>query len=114
SIRKRLSLDSLRRVDHEQRAFASRQRPGYFIRKIDVPGSVDQVEQIFLSVLRGLIESDRVRLDRDAAFALEIQCIEHLFGHLPLGERAGVFKQSIRKRALAVIDVSYYREVSDV
>ena len=43
-VRQRLRFDALRRIDQQQRAFARGKRPRDFVRKIDVPGRVDQVE----------------------------------------------------------------------
>ena len=43
-IGERLRLDALRRVDHQQRAFARLQAARNFVGEIDVAGRVDQVE----------------------------------------------------------------------
>ena len=40
-IRQRLRLNSLRRVNHQQRALASRQRPRDLVRKVHVAGGID-------------------------------------------------------------------------
>ena len=42
----RLRLDTLARIDHEQRAFAGRQRAADLIREVDVSGRVDEVEVV--------------------------------------------------------------------
>ena len=44
-VGERLRLDALRRVDQQQRAFARGERSRDFVRKVDVPGRVDQVER---------------------------------------------------------------------
>ena len=54
----RLCLDTLRRVDQQQRALASLQRLEHFVVEVDVPGRVDQVEQVGLAVV-GACSSSR-------------------------------------------------------
>ena len=76
-------------------------------------GSVDQVELVHVAVVSQMIQPDRVRLDGDAALALEIHCIQHLLHHLALRKRAGHFQQTVRQRRFAVIDMRDDREVAD-
>ena len=45
-VGQRLRLHALRRVHHQQRALARRQRAGDLVGKVDVAGRVDQVERI--------------------------------------------------------------------
>ena len=45
-----LRFDALAGIDDEQRAFAGGQRAGNFVGKIDVAGSVDQIEPVGVSV----------------------------------------------------------------
>jgi 6,7-dimethyl-8-ribityllumazine synthase len=54
-----------------------------------------------------------VRLDGDAALALEIHGIEHLLHHLPLGKGAGGLQKTVRQRALAVVNMRNDREIPD-
>ncbi len=65
-----LSLDSLRRIDQKQGAFASRKTSGNFIGEINVTGRVDQVEQVFFSILGQIGHRNRMTLDGNSAFAL--------------------------------------------
>ena len=51
-VGQRLRFDALRRVDHQQRAFAGLQAARNFVSEIDVAGSIDQIELIDLAVLR--------------------------------------------------------------
>ena len=39
--------------------------------------------------------------------------VEHLLGHLALGQRAGLLDQAVRERRLAVVDVGDDREIPD-
>lgn len=81
-----LGLDALRSVDHQQGAFAGRQRTTDFVREIDVSGGIDQVEVVDRAVLRLVLQGRGLRLDRDTPFALDIHGIKHLRGHFALGQ----------------------------
>ena len=54
-----------------------------------------------------------MRLDGDAALALEIHGVEDLGFHLARLERAGELEEAIGQRRLAVVDVGDDREVAD-
>jgi multidrug efflux pump subunit AcrA (membrane-fusion protein) len=71
-VGQRLGLDALRGVDHQQRAFAGGQRAADLIGEVDVAGRVHQVEDIGLAVLGLVVEAHGLRLDGDAALALDI------------------------------------------
>ena len=76
-------------------------------------GRVDEVEDVLLARRRRVVQPDRVRLDRDAALALEIHRVEHLRLHLARLQRAGELEEAIGQRRLAVVDVRDDREVAD-
>ena len=59
------------------------------------------------------MQTDAFRFDGDAALALEVHRIEHLFVHLALRERPGHFEQAIGERGFAVVDVRDDAEVSN-
>ena len=100
-----LGFDALKtHLDHQQRAFAGGERAVDLVGEIDVPGSVDQVEHIVLAVARAIGEPHGLRLDGDAAFALDIHRIQHLLHHLALSQTAGRLDQPVGQRRLAVID----------
>jgi 6,7-dimethyl-8-ribityllumazine synthase len=54
-----------------------------------------------------------MRLNGDAAFALEIHGVEHLLHHLPLGKGPGGFEKTVSQSALAVVDMRNDREIPD-
>ena len=82
AVRDALRLDTLAGVDDEQRAVARRERPRDLVGKVDVPRRVDQVDLIVEPVARAVLQRDALRLDRDAALALEVHRVEHLVLHL--------------------------------
>ena len=77
-------------------------------------GRVDQVEHVVLAVARPVVEPHGLRLDGDAALALDIHGIEHLLDHLALGEAAGRLDQPVGERRLAVVDMGDDGEVADI
>ena len=113
SIGERLRLHALRRVHHQQRAFAGLQAARNFVGEIDVAGRVDQVELIIAAVFGAVVQAHGVSLDGDAALALQVHRVQHLRHHFALRQRAGHFQQTIRQGRLAVIDVRNDAEISD-
>ena len=114
AVRDRLCLDALARVDDQQRALAGRERAAHLVAEVNVAGRVDQVEVVGAAVARGVLQRGGLRLDRDAAFALDVHRVEHLLLHLAIAEAAAALDQTIGQRALAVIDVGNDGEVADV
>ena len=110
----RLRLDPLRGVDDQQRPLAGGQRARDLVGEVDVPGRVDQVQLVGLAVARGEEHAHRLRLDRDAALALEVHRVEQLRAHLARGDRVRQLEDAVGQRRLAVVDVGDDREVADV
>ena len=109
-----LGLDALRSVDHEQGALAGRQRAADFVAEVDVARRVDQVEVVLLAVGGDVLERGGLRLDRDAALALEVHRVQHLRLHFAVGQAAAALDQAIRQRRLAMVDVRDDGKVADV
>jgi len=78
-----------------------------------MPGRVDQVEQIRVPIAASVAQRHCLRLDRDAAFALQVHGVEDLTTHLPLGKPPAKLNDAIGKSGLAVIDVSDDGKVTD-
>ena len=100
-----LGFHALRGVHQQQRAFARRQRARHFIAEVHVPGCVEQVELVGLAVARRVHHPHRVRLDGDAALALQVHGVEHLVLHLARRQRAGQLQQPVGERAFPMIDM---------
>ena len=110
----RLRFDPLRRIDNDQRAFARHQRSPHFVRKINVARCIDQIQQIFCSIRSLVIERNRITLDGNAPFTLDIHRVEHLFMQVALRNASAGLNQSVGESRLAVIDVGNNTEVSNV
>ena len=113
-VRQRLRLDPLARVDHQERALACGERPRHLIGEVDVAGRVHEVEDVGLAVLGSVFEPHRLRLDGDAALALDVHGIEHLLDHVALRHRPGLLDEPVGERRLAMVDMGDDREVSDI
>ena len=75
---------------------------------------VDQVEVIDVSVARLVLQRRGLRLDGDAALALQVHGVEHLLFHLALGQPAAQLDEAIGQRRFAVIDVGDDGKIADV
>ena len=76
-------------------------------------GRVDQVEDVLLPAVGGVVQSNRMRLDRDAALTLEIHGVKNLRLHLARLKRACEFEKPICQRRLAMVDVRDDRKIAD-
>jgi hypothetical protein len=106
AIGERLGLEPLGGVDDEDRALARRQAPADLVGEVDVPGCVDEVQDVVAPV-----QADGLELDRDAALALDVHRVEVLLPHQAGIDRARPFEQAVRQRRLAVVDVRDDAEV---
>ena len=113
AVRHALRLDALPRVDDEQRTVARRERPRYLVGEVDVPRRVDEIDLIVEPVARAILQRDALRLDRDAALALEVHRVEHLILHLARRKPSAQLNEPIGERGLAVIDVRDDGEIAD-
>ena len=75
---------------------------------------VDEVELVLLPVAGLVMKPHRLRLDRDAALALDVHAVEHLILHLALRERARALDEPVGDRRLAVVDMRDDREIADI
>ena len=112
-VGERLRLNTLRGVDDKQRAFACGEAARYFISKIDMAGRVHQVQLISEAIVRGIIQPHRLRLNRDAAFFLNVHIIKDLARHLPRSEPAGLLDQPVGQRGLPMVNVCDNGKITD-
>ena len=113
-VRHRLRLHTLRRVHNEQCALARAQAARHLVGKIHVPRCINQVQLVSLPILRLVEHRDRMRLDGDAAFALQIHRVQQLRRHIACGDRASAMQEAVRERRLAVVNVGNDAEISYV
>ena len=61
-----------------------------------------------------IFEADRLRLDGDAALALDVHRVEHLLDHVALGDGAGRLDQPVGERRFAMVDMGDDGEIADI
>ena len=113
-VRDRLCLDALRGVDEQDRGLARGHRAGDLVGEVDVPGRVEEVEQVRLPVARLVAHRNGVGLDRDAALLLQVHRVEELVVERPRVDGLRELHDAVRERRLAVVDVRDDAEVADV
>ena len=113
-VRDCLRLNALRGVHNQKRPFACAHGTGNLIREVNVPWSVEKIEEVRLAVLRGVLHRDRMALDRNAAFTLQVHGVKGLRLEFARAYGIGEFKYAIGERRLSVIDVCDDAEIADV
>ena len=112
-----LRLDALRGVDQQDRALARGERAADLVGEVDVARGVDEVQDVVahLAVRAGGApgQAHVLRLDRDAALALDVHAVEVLGAVGPVPQHAGHLQHAVGQRRLAVVDVGDDAEVAD-
>ena len=75
-VGQRLCLNALRRIHDQHRALARGKRTRDRIVEVHVARRVDEIERVIFTVVGGVVELDRTRLDGDAALALKLHIVE--------------------------------------
>ena len=114
AVRQRLRLNALRRVYHQQRAFARRQRTADFVGEVHVTGRVNQVERVGFAVLGGIVHMHRLGLNGDAALAFQLHAVQNLLHHLALLENARRFQNAVSQRRLAMVNMGDNAEIANL
>ncbi len=109
-----LRLDTLGRVDHQERSLAGRERARHFVGEIHMTGRIDEIQLIDLAGDRFERERDALRFDGNAPLPLQIHRVEHLSLHLPRIETAAFLDESIRQSRFAMINMSNDGKVADI
>ena len=109
-----LGLYSLSRVHNKDGTLASGEAAGDLVGEIHMAGSVHEVESVLLTILGQVLHGDWVRLDRDAALALQIHGVQNLLLLVTVGDRVGDFQKTVRQGGLPVIDMGDDAEVADI
>ena len=77
-----------------------------------MPRGVDHVQLVALAIAGLVIERDALRLDGDAALALQVHRVQNLSLHLAILQPAAQLDEAVRQRGLAVIDVRNNGEIT--
>jgi hypothetical protein len=112
-VGQRLRLDALSGIHQQHRALARLQSPGHLVGEVDVAGGVDQVKNI-VGAIKLPRQPDILRLDGDAALALDVHPVQVLGTHVAIGDHAGELQHPIGQRRFAVIDMGDDAEVPNL
>ena len=113
SVGDRLRLNPLRSIDNKQSTLACRQRTRYLIVKINMTGSIDQVEHI-IDALILIMHSNSRCLNGDPPLTLKLHAVKELFFGLTLSNRTGYLKHTVSKRTLAMINMRHNRKITNM
>ena len=108
-----LRLDALGGIDDQQRALAGGQRPRDLVGEVDVARCVDEVQLVIDAVPGAVAQRHALRLDGDAALALEVHRVEDLLLHFALLQAAAHLDQAVGQGRFAVVDVGDDREIAN-
>ena len=109
-----LRFHALRRVHHQERAFAGGQTARYFVGKIDVPGGVNQVQQVGFAVFGFVVQRGGLRLNRDAALFFDVHAVQNLRTHFAVFQAAAELDEAVGEGGFAVVDVGDDGEIADI
>src|SRR5690606_31259382 len=109
-VRQRLGLDALRGVHQQDRALTGGERTRDLVGEVDVPRGVDQVQYVVL-VVDTPRQPNVLRLDGDAALALDVHPVEVLRPHEALLDDTGELQHPVGQGRLAMVDVRDDAEV---
>jgi len=112
-IGKCLGFHTLCGIHNQDGTITRCKTPGYFIIKIHVSRRINQVKNIFLSILCLINDAHCLGFDRDSPLTLQIHIIENLCLHLTAGQRSCFFYDSIRKCRLTVINMGNNTKITN-
>ena len=114
NVRQRLCLNPLCGIDHQNCSLTGSKAPAHFIIKIHMSRCINQVENIFFSVLRLINNTYGLRLDGNSPFSFQVHIIKHLILHLPVGQQSGHFNNTVSQGRLSVINMSNNTKITDL
>ena len=77
-------------------------------------GRIDEIQIVYGTVCRAIVERDALSLDSNAPFTFQIHGIKNLLRHLPLAQAAALLNKAIGQRRLTVVNVRDDGEVANV
>ena len=79
-----------------------------------MPRRINQVKNIFLSILRLIHNTHGLRLDRNSPLAFQIHIIQHLRLHLTLGQQSGLLNNSVSKGRFSMVYMSNDTKIANL
>ena len=79
-----------------------------------MPRRIDEIKVVHLPVARLVAQGCGLRLDGDAALALDIHRVKHLLFHLAVGQASAQMDDAVCQCGFAVVDVGNDGEITDM
>ena len=76
-------------------------------------GCVDQIKRVTFAVLGCVKHGHGMSLDRNAAFALQVHVVEHLFAQISFFDGLRVLEQAISQGGFSMIDVRHNTKITN-
>ena len=108
-----LGLHALGGVHQQQGALAGGDGTRHLVGEVHVARRVDEVQDVCLAVIV-VLHLDGVALDGDATLTLQIHIVEHLILELAVVYGFGILEKTVGQRALSVVDMRNYAEISNI
>src|SRR5437016_4423039 len=113
-VRERLGLDPLRGIDHQQRSFTGSQAARYLVGKVNVTGSIDQVQFILLPIERLIEHAYGLSFDGNTLLTLQIHLVEYLLRQFALRYGSCKFPYAVSKGRFAMVYMSDSTKISNM
>ena len=113
NIRQRLRLDTLCCIYDQNRPITGSKTSGNLIVKIDMPWCIDQVKNIFFSIISLINDSYSLRLDRDTSLSLKLHIIQHLRLHLTFCQCTRLLNNTVSQSGLAMVYMCNNAEITN-
>ena len=101
------------RIYDQQSPFTGSNGTGYFVGKVNVSGSINQIEQKFFTFVK-ILHLYRVTLDGDPALPFQIHVVQHLSLHVAGIDRRGHLQQTVGQRTLSMVNMGYDAKIPGV
>ena len=108
-----LGFNSLCRIHHKDSAITGCEASGNLIVKVYMPGSVDQVEDIFFPVFCLIYGSHGLCLNSNSSLTFQIHIIQYLGLHLSFCQQTGHLNDPVCQGRFSVINMGYNTEITN-
>ena len=109
-VRDGLRLDTLSGIHDQERSLAGCDGTGNLVREVYVSRSIDEVEDVSLSILCLVLHLDGVALDGDTTFPLQVHVVKHL--SLSNLDGLSLLQQTVCQGTFTMVDMCNNAEIS--
>ena len=109
-----LSFNSLSSIYHKDGSVTGRKASGNLIVKIHMSRRIDQVKNIFFSVLCFINNPDCLRLNSNPSFSFQIHIVQDLRLHFSLCQKSGLLNNTVGKCGLAMVYMCNNAEITNL